>query len=231
MGYIARNKFCGFSIDGTRTLRKGGGGGPSPEESAAAASELRQKNIREAQAVVDKYFTPASDGDPFSDGWYSRQRQAYSNYYLPDLEKQYKDARQQLEMNLAQTNPYGSSTNVTSLQRLEDEYKKQYSTINQNADNFTSDLRTQMADARTKAMANAGEVSLATTAQQAADAASSAANVAAFSPLGQLFANMVTPTVTGLSSVATNANAGTTSSSGGVTNFNSGGKSSVKNYW
>ena len=220
MSYVIRTQFDGYSADGARRYRKGGGG-PSAEESARAAAAERQKNVQAAQSVVDKYFTPTDDnGNPFTDKWYTNQRQSYSDYYLPDLEKQYQNARSQLEMNLAQTNPYGSSTNVASMQRLEDEYNKQYASLLQNADNFVADLRNSVADARTSAMSGAGDVSLATTAKQSADAAAAAASVPAFSPLGQLFANMVQPTMTGLSSAATQST-GTNSNSGGTTLFGS----------
>jgi hypothetical protein len=203
----------------------GGGGskGPSPEHQARANAEERARRVSAATQQVDSIFAPQ-----FTDDWYNQNKTAYSNYYVPELQRQYERAQQQLTMNLAQVNPYGSSANNQQFADLQRAYNDQYGNMLQSADQFASDLRTRVGDARGKALLNAGDSDLNTILSQAKNQAAAASAVPAFSPLADVFSKFVQPAAMGMLAQQSNAPAAaaaTAAPADGVNNFNARNRS------
>lgn len=205
--------------DGRRTLYKGGSKGPSPEETAYANAQERAKRVQEATGQVDSVFAPQ-----FTDDWYGKQKQGYVNYYIPELKRQYDEAKNQMTMNLASTNPYGSSSNNKQFADMERAYGDQYNNMMQSADQFASDLRTRVADARTKALQNAGDADIGTIMNQALNQAQAASAVPAFSPMADVFAKFLQPA--GMAAMSQQQGGANAPAQGGVT-LSSKGKSGL----
>ena len=99
------------------------GGGDSEAKQARADEQQRQDQIRagtsDINSTLDSQFTP---------DYYSGLRQNYIDYADPQLESQYKDARDQLTYSLARSGTLDSSTRAqqeAKLQQLYDTNTKQ----------------------------------------------------------------------------------------------------------
>lgn len=149
----------------------------------------REGRIRSGQAAIDQQFSR------FSPEFYNQRRDAYINYALPDLNKQYEDARKALTFALSNAGILRSSEANQRFARLEEDKGQALVRVQSEGDRQATAARQDVENER------AGLVNqLYSTAD--ADAASNAAlargqylqqnfsNPAGFDPLGQLFGDV-----------------------------------------
>jgi hypothetical protein len=156
---------------------------PDPSAELRRQEEERQKRIRAGKARIDDIFSQ------FGDDFYSGARSAYSDFYLPQVDDQFKNAREQLIFRLSGTGNLGSSAGagkIADLFRLRNQHR---SRIGDEALAYEQSLRGDVESARADLISQ-----LSATADPEAAAASASARAQAlsaprpFSPLGDLFA-------------------------------------------
>lgn len=162
----------------------GGNDGNEEAKRARQEEEARQGRIREGTNQVDNVFSK------FDDKFYRGQRDSYTNYARPQLQKQRDDAAKELAFSLDRTGQLGGSVRAQKegeLQRLFDTNEQQ---VRDQALAYENQARTGVENARSDlvAMLNAtGDT------QGAVNSALTRATVLtkpqAYSPLGQLFAD------------------------------------------
>jgi hypothetical protein len=188
-------------MEGGRRIYGGGGGGdsPDPEAMAQASANVRAKRVQAGTKAVDDVFNPM-----FNEQWEQGIRSKYLDFYMPQLEDQYKKARGQLEMNLAQANPYGSSANADAFADLDGSYQDQYNQILTGADDWMNSARQRVESARLAANQGAGDYDMSTMGRNAVSQARIAGTAPTMSPLAQLFANMTNPIGTAIAANSIN---------------------------
>jgi hypothetical protein len=94
---------------------------------ARDAETKRQANINAGMGRIDETFKP------FNDDYFAKQGQSYNDYYLPQVEDQYQDARKKLTFSLARTGGLNSTSGAEQLGKLGEEYTKQRGLIGEQA--------------------------------------------------------------------------------------------------
>lgn len=169
-----------------------GGGGNS--QAAATQQQIQQQqaenqaNIKAGNANIDAAFSK------FDDPYFAGYSKAYTDYYNPQVDAQYRDAEGTLESGLARNGVDRSSIAATQIGRLFSDYSDRKADIANQATDAANSLRGRVADEKSNlyALNNAA----ADPAQANTNAlAASTALVAprAFSPLGNLFASFIAP--------------------------------------
>jgi hypothetical protein len=184
----------------------GGGGGSQAADQAAAASqqaaeEARQREFQRQGRITDGTNRINQSFAGFGDDFYNGRKQAYLDYANPQLEDQYGKARNQIAYALSRN----GLTDSSEAAREQGELRKQYDLSKQGI----VDTGTQYAnDARGKVEQNRSDLVSQlqasadpdTVARSAAERATGIQVSPAFSPLGNLFANL-----TGLFATTQNA--------------------------
>lgn len=159
----------------------GGDGGAAQAQSNAEAA--REANISTGMQNIDGAFSQ------FDDPYYQSQAQAYSDYYQPQVQKQYGDARQQLILNLGHQGTINSSEAARQLSNLDLQYNQQQASQASAAQNFAAQARNQVENSRNQLVQELNaSADPAAAAQAATSLTASLATPPAFSPLGNLFA-------------------------------------------
>ena len=166
----------------------GGGGGASERyaNEQRAAEQQRQARIRSGMSAIDSQFAG------FDDNFYNDRSQAYLDFALPQVEQQYQKANRGLVYALARQGIGQSSEGNT---RFGDLLQNQMLANQQAVDKsrqVESEARKSVEDTRSGLIAD-----LYATADPAAAAKNATARAAylatpqGFSPIGQLFANVL----------------------------------------
>lgn len=199
--------------------KMGGGGGDGGAAAQARADEAaRQARVNEAIGRVNSTF------GQFDDSFFAQRQDAHRAYYIPQLERQFGEARQNLAFSLADRGLTRSSAAAKSLADLEREYALRRQEVTDEAASYAQRTRADIEGAR------GNLINLASSTGDSATVGNSAVNEAArftaapsFSPLGQIFQNAG-------AGVLANTEAGRVSDlrrgGGGARVFKSGGGSS-----
>lgn len=185
MGYVVRTKHDGFTAGGLRRLPKGGGKGGGSAPDYAAQMAARQQN---AQSIVDKSFSG------FNDDFYSGRKQAYLDYYSPEYQKQQKAAEEALASSIASRGLSASSIGAKEMGDFSSRASDAWTQILRGADDYVNSIKSNIAAQKASLVAGGTNAADSVLQQQAADAAALASATPNFSPLGQLFSNLSTPT-------------------------------------
>lgn len=102
---------------------------------ARAAEERRQANIRAGVNNVNNAF------GQFNDQFYADKSQNYLNYYLPQVEKQYNEARQNTLFQLARQGLTDSSAGAKVFADLATDYGNQRQSIQSGANNYVQQAK------------------------------------------------------------------------------------------
>lgn len=159
-----------------------GGAKDNSAQVARDAEAKRQASINSGMERIDQTFKP------FNDDYFAKQGQSYNDYYLPQVEDQYQDARKKLTYNLARGGGLNSTAGAEQLGHLTEEYTKQRGTIGEQALAEQQRQRGVMEGNRSNVVNQ-----LYSSANPEAAAASAAANATqmtappAYSALGDLF--------------------------------------------
>ena len=164
-----------------------GGGGASKRAAAdqARAEEARQAEIERGRMRIDQQFAG------FNDDFYRNRERAFLDNGMPQLERQFGDARRNLIYALADAGTIRSSTAADRLGDLETQYGENKLRMADEARAYANQVRGQIADARGGLMQNlfaAGDATMAGT--EAANRAQVLAAQPTFSPIAQAFQNV-----------------------------------------
>jgi hypothetical protein len=135
----------------------GGGGGTDyglmfqmmQAREARAREEARQQRITAGRGQIDKAFTQISDPN---DTFYKRYGQAISDYYQPQLQKQYSDANKELTYRLADAGTLRSSAASEATADLSQQNDLNVANMNSKIDSAKADLRNRVASEKNTAI-------------------------------------------------------------------------------
>ena len=185
-------------------------------EIARKAEEERQARIVQGTSAIDSAFSG------FNDDFYNNYQNTYTDYYYPQLDDQYNDARKRLTLQLAKTGNLTSSAGINQMGDLQEYYNTQRTGITNQALNAANDLRADVDMRKSQLYADnrsAADPGSATSA--AASAAAALQPTAPSSPLANTFADFFS----NLGNSTALYNTSGRQQQTGVQNFNTGGSS------
>ncbi len=123
---------------------------------AAAASwglqDASGKIYRPGDAISITTAVPTGEtSSGFDDAFYNKYKQAVLDYYMPQVDKQYKDAKDELTYRLARSGNLRSSAANTDVADLQQQNDLNQAGVRNQADSAAGDLRSQVASERAKA--------------------------------------------------------------------------------
>lgn len=197
-------------------------GGASKQAAATRAEEAqRQAEIRAGTGRINETF------GQFDDGYFTKQRQNYLDFALPQLDDQYGKAQKELTFALARGGNLDGSARSSQFGELQKAYDTNRTTIADQGQTFANQARTQVEDARSNLIATLNATGDASGAANGAiSRAAALAQPAGYSPIGDAFSS-----ITGALSAQAAAERAQALSGGTFTapyNLFGSGKSSVK---
>ena len=106
------------------------------------------QNPEPARYVTGATPTWEKTGTAFNDAFYDARRQSFLDYYAPQLQRQFSDARDQLGFALARAGLSRSSTAIDKSSRLSESYNTENTALASRAEKSVSDLKNNVADQR-----------------------------------------------------------------------------------
>lgn len=163
-----------------------GGGGSAKRAAAdqARAEAARQEQVEQGRRQIDANFAG------FDDNFYAGRERAFLDNAMPQLDRQFGDARRNLIYALADAGVMRASPAANRLEDLETQYGEGKLRLADEARAFAQQTRAQVADARSGILQNlfaAGDSTMAGT--EAANRAQTLAAQPTFSPVAQAFQN------------------------------------------
>lgn len=169
----------------------GGGSQPAPvvdnsAEIARKQEEERQAAILEGKGRIDTAFSR------FTPEYYGGIKQSYLDYYNPQLEKQYKDALENLTYSLARSGNALSSTSSEQKGDLFGAYEDKRREITDRAAQAAANARAQVESQKSNLYGlNSSSADPALAASRASAAAVDLEAPQTYSPLGDVFASFI----------------------------------------
>lgn len=162
-----------------------GKGGSNEAEQARLDENQRQKRIRGGTHRVNSLFD-----SQFSDSFFEGRRNAFMDYASPQLEQQYQDAGKQLTFALDRSGQLDGSVRGQKLGELQRMYDLNKQKVADDALAHSAQARNAVEDARGNLITTLNATGDAEgAANSAITRASALSQPAAYSPLGQLFAD------------------------------------------
>jgi len=147
--------------------------------------EERQARITQGRQAIDTNFAQ------FNDNFFNSRAQAYEDYALPTLDKQYKDSMRKLVAALSRSGNMQSSTRGELMADLDEDYATQKNNIKSTALDFANKARSSVDNARAELITQNSSLADPNAIQGNALARSqSLAELPTFSPLGNLLADV-----------------------------------------
>lgn len=172
----------------------GGGGTPSDNGAAAAAQQAeadeaaRQARIREGQSRIDSAF------GQFDDDYYGGYENAYKDNYLTQVDDQYDDARAKLIAALARKGTLESTSGINAQGQLDEELGKRRVQIGDEASSAAQGLKSRVEQSKSDLYGlNTASADPDASAARATAEAQSLVAKPTYSPLGQIFADIINP--------------------------------------
>lgn len=174
-----------------------------PSAELAMREHERQRDIKRGQRKIDTHF------GQFDDGYYTGYEQKYVDFYNPQLDRQFADARGKLIAALAGRGTLESTAGFGKMTDLQEEKDLAATTIANEAQDAANKLRSNVENAKTN-LYSLNESAADPKAANALAKGQATALVAppAFSPLGQVFASFLAPLAAGLQSRRASPGAG-----------------------
>lgn len=146
------------------------------------AEENRQQNIREGQGKIDEAF------GQFNPAYFDKYRQAFGDFYLPQIQDQYAKAKDKLTAVLAGRGMLESSVGAQKFADTERTRADAAASVGNQGMDAANKLKSQVESAKGNLyQLNASVADPSMMASQAAGAASSFAAPPTLSPIGQVF--------------------------------------------
>ena len=192
------------------------GGGNSAQASADATSKqitdqeaARQAAVTAGNKNIDTAFSK------FDDPYFTGYQNAYKGYYNPQVDTQYHDAEGTLESGLARNGIDNSSIAASQIGRLFGDYSDQKAAIGNQAVDASNKLRSDVSNEKSNLYAlNSASADPAQANTQALAASTALVAPQTFSPLGNVFANFISPYTAYANAYSNNAGPGYTSQYG-----------------
>lgn len=197
-----------------------GGGSTNPEVAARHAREreaARQAIIEQGREKIDEQFAG------FNDDFYNQYQQKYTDFYNPQLQDQYSDARNRLTLQLARSGNLTSSVGSKQMGDLQKHFNTQQTGITNQALDAVNKLRSNIDINKSQLYAdNRAAADPGNAAQAAQAAAQSLQPTSPMSPLANTFSDFFN----NLGNMAAISNVNRGYNRTGVQNYNSNGSSS-----
>jgi hypothetical protein len=149
-------------------------------EIAAQQEAKRQAAIRDGTTAIDNTFSQ------FNDDFYGNRTKAHSEYYLPELDRQYKQATDRLVNSLGGN--MSGSEGAKALGELTRQYEQQKASIINSGLNYGNEARLNTANQRAQLISQLeGGGSVQNAGALATNYAKALGSQNNFSPLGNLF--------------------------------------------
>jgi hypothetical protein len=163
--------------------------GSKPKNNAAKDAEraeaARQARISTGMSAISNAFAP------FNDDFYSQRAQDYIDYAEPQLDDQYADAKKALVYALSRTGNLASTTAAQRQAKLKKQYDTNRLAVRSQGDQYANQARSDVENARgdlvSQLQASADPDAATNLAYSQAKALTGAP---AYSPLGQVFADV-----------------------------------------
>lgn len=163
----------------------GGGGGDNGAAEARRREQERQAKLSQGMASIDRAFSG------FNDDFYNQRQQAYVDYAMPQLNRQYGDALDNLTFALARSGLLESSVAARKQGDLNYDYQLQRQGVVDEGARLANQARSDIANARSSVVSDLYATENPAAAAAAAQArARIATQQPTFSPLGALFQNI-----------------------------------------
>jgi hypothetical protein len=161
-----------------------GGGMPSDNSAEIARKQAmaRESRVGEGRQSIDQAFTQ------FDDPYFANQQQQFSDFYMPQVEDQFKAARRGLTLDLARSGNLNSGAGARQLAGLEGKYRDTRTQYADQAMDYSNQRRSDVENERNKLYQynmSAADPSAVGSAVQAG--VGSLGVQPSFSPLGALF--------------------------------------------
>ncbi|ALA16077.1 MULTISPECIES: hypothetical protein [Chelatococcus] len=95
----------------------------------------RQDRIRQGQSTIDQNFSQ------FNDDYYGKLQQDYLDYYNPQIDKQYEEARKKLIYSLAESGGLESTAGAKALADLQEALNTQRTSLGRSAQGLVDERR------------------------------------------------------------------------------------------
>ncbi len=161
-------------------------GGASKQAAIARQEEAqRQAEIRAGTGRINDTF------GHFDDAFFTKQRQNYLGFALPQLDDQYGKAQRELTFSRARNGNLDSSARGYQTGELQKAYDKQRTSIADQGQNYANQARTQVEDARSNLIATLNATGDATGAANGAiSRAAALSQPVGYSPIGDAFSSI-----------------------------------------
>lgn len=160
----------------------GGKGGDGGASQARADEQARQQRVREGTESINKTF------EQFNDGFYEKRRTDALNYYNPQVDEQFADARKKLAFSLDSAGTANSSIRAQKEAELSQLYDTGRRQVADQALSYGKQARNSVEGARGELVSS---LNASGDASQAANSAIARAQALSqpdsYSPIGQLF--------------------------------------------
>jgi len=163
----------------------GGGGGDNGAAEARQREQQRQARLSQGMSSINQAFSG------FTDDFYNQRQQAYTDYAMPQLNRQYGDALDDLTFALARSGLLESSVAARKQGDLNEQFQLQRQGVVDEGARLANQARQDIASARSSVI---NDLYATENPAAAAAAAQARARIATqqptFSPLGMLFQNV-----------------------------------------
>lgn len=160
------------------------GGAPKDNSAAIMAQQEaeRKARIEGGTKKIDDTFSQ------FNDDFYNSRSKAYSDYYMPEIDRQYKAAQDSLTNSLGARGLLTSGQGAKELSDLATQYQRYKDQYTQGSLDYANSLRTNTQSQRAAMISQLeGGGSIDNAANMASTYAANQARPASFSALGNLF--------------------------------------------
>jgi len=158
---------------------------PDPSKELRRQEAERQARVAQGTALVDKQFAG------FNDDWHNQRKQAEIDYYLPNVDEQYRRTYQDAVFRLANTGGLTSTAGADLLGRINKQYELGKQQVLDRATASALGLKSDMSRNRADLIRMLeGGSSVASVGDSAAAMAQARNAAPSYSPLGDLFAGI-----------------------------------------
>lgn len=158
---------------------------PDPSAELRRQEEERQKKIAEGTTKIDEIF------GGFNDAFYDTRKQAQLDYYMPQVDDQYKQSYEDAVARLSNSGNLTSSAGADLLGRINKQYELSKQKVLDDATAAALGLKTNMSSNRANLISqlNSGS-SIESVASNASALAQQSMATPSYSALGDLFSNV-----------------------------------------
>jgi DNA-binding XRE family transcriptional regulator len=128
------------------------------QEAAAEAERIREAEDRRQQNIAMGAGEISSLFSQFNDDFYNKRATDYTNYALPQLDRQYQDEMRNLIAQLARSGNLNSSLRGDLTGKLQTQYNTQKMSIQDTANRYAMDARSQAEQARAQLLKSNSEL-------------------------------------------------------------------------